>query len=46
MNDKLKKFIPHIAAIILFLGLSLIYFYPVVLEDKELFQGEIGRAHV
>ena len=41
MNDKLKKFIPHIAAIALFLVLSLIYFYPVVLEDKELFQGDL-----
>ncbi|MDR1224642.1 MAG: hypothetical protein LBL07_17455 [Tannerella sp.] len=41
MNSKLKKLLPHIAAIILFAGLSLIYFYPVVTEDKELFQGDI-----
>ena len=40
-KDMLKKFIPHIAAIIFFLGLSLIYFYPVVSENKELFQGDI-----
>ncbi|MDR0574928.1 MAG: hypothetical protein LBG96_13045 [Tannerella sp.] len=43
MNDKLKKFIPHLAAIILFLGLSVIYFYPAVLEDKELFQGDLSN---
>ncbi len=41
MSDKLKKFIPHIAAIILFVGLSSIYFYPVVTEDKALFQGDL-----
>ncbi|MDR1097376.1 MAG: hypothetical protein LBL57_04520 [Tannerella sp.] len=41
MNSKLKKLLPHIAAIILFAGLSLIYFYPVVTENKELFQGDI-----
>lgn len=43
MNSKLKKIFPHIAAIILFLGLSFIYFYPVVTEDKELFQGDISN---
>jgi hypothetical protein len=43
MKEKIKKFIPHIAAIILFLGLSLIYFYPVVVENKELLQGDLSN---
>lgn len=43
MNEKLKKFLPHIVAIVLFLGLSLIYFYPVVTENKGLFQGDISN---
>ena len=41
-KDKFKKFLPHIAAIVFFLGLALIYFYPVVLEDKTLFQGDLS----
>jgi hypothetical protein len=43
MNNKLKKFIPHIAAIVLFVGLSLVYFYPVVTENKTLFQGDLSN---
>ncbi len=43
MNSKLKKTFLHIAAIILFLGLSFIYFYPVVTENKELFQGDLSN---
>lgn len=43
MNSKLKKILPHIAAIVLFLALSFIYFYPVVTENKELFQGDISN---
>ena len=41
MKDKLKKFFPHIAAIIFFLGLSLTYFSPVVFENKTLHQGDL-----
>ena len=41
MNDKIKKVLPHVIAIILFLGLALIYFYPVIMENKELFQGDL-----
>ena len=41
MQDKVKKFIPHIAAIILFLGISLVYFFPIVSENKTLPQGDI-----
>ena len=43
MKEKLKKFIPHIAAIILFLGLSLVYFYPIVMENKALFQEDVSH---
>ena len=41
MNEKLKKAAPHLLAIVLFLGLSLIYFFPVVSENKDLFQGDL-----
>ena len=43
MNNKFIKFIPHIAAVVLFLSLSLIYFYPVVTEDKTLFQSDLSQ---
>ena len=36
-----KKFLPHIIAILLFVGLSVVYFSPVVLDGKELKQGDI-----
>jgi hypothetical protein len=39
----LKKFIPHIVAIVLFVGLSLVYFYPIVTENKVLFQGDLNN---
>ena len=41
MNKHLKKILPHLAAVVLFVGLSVIYFYPVVFEDKELYQHDI-----
>ncbi|MDR2384759.1 MAG: hypothetical protein LBD80_03710 [Tannerella sp.] len=41
MNEKLKKILPHAAAIILFIGLSVIYFYPVMFEDKDLYQSDL-----
>ena len=41
MKDKFKKFLPHIAAIIFFLGLSLIFFSPIVTENKTLHQGDL-----
>jgi len=43
MKEKLKKFIPHIAAIILFLGITTVYFFPVVSENKELPQADIAN---
>ena len=43
MNINIKKLLPHIIAIVLFLGLSLIYFFPVVSENKELFQADLGN---
>ena len=36
-----KKFLPHIIAVLLFVGLSVVYFSPVVLDGKELKQGDI-----
>jgi hypothetical protein len=41
MNMNLKKLLPHIAAIILFAGLSAVYFYPAVFEDKVLQQSDL-----
>lgn len=38
----LKKFIPHIAAVVIFYILSLVYFYPV-LEGYKLNQGDIEK---
>jgi len=44
MNQKLKKYVPHILAVILFLCLSVAYFAPVVLENKDLVQGDILKG--
>ena len=41
MNDKLKKSLPHITAIILLLVLSIIYMKPAVFDDKTLIQGDV-----
>jgi hypothetical protein len=41
MKEKLKKCIPHIVAVLLFLGLTTVYFAPVVFENKDLVQGDI-----
>ena len=41
MNELLKKYLPHILAIILFAGLSATFFYPVITEDKTLFQSDL-----
>lgn len=43
MKEILKKSLPHIAAIVLFLVLSIIYFYPAAFEDKALFQGDLSN---
>ncbi|MDR0743331.1 MAG: YfhO family protein [Tannerella sp.] len=43
MKEILKKILPHIAAIVLFFVLSVIYFYPVAFEDKALFQGDLSN---
>jgi len=41
MNEYFKKLLPHILAILLFIGLSVTFFYPVITEDKTLFQGDL-----
>ena len=41
MNENIKKLVPHILAIILFLALSTTFFYPVITEDKTLFQSDL-----
>lgn len=43
MKDKLKGLVPHIIAIVAFIILSAIYFYPV-LEGKALIQGDNIQA--
>ena len=44
MNDKIKKNLPHLAATVLFLGLTMIYFYPVITEDKDLLQPDLNHS--
>ncbi|MDR0795951.1 MAG: hypothetical protein LBE79_07885 [Tannerella sp.] len=41
MRKYAEKYGPHLFAVILFIGLSLTYMAPIVLEDKELFQNDI-----
>jgi len=43
MNDKIKKILPHLVAVVLFLGLTMIYFYPVITEDKALYQPDLSQ---
>ena len=43
MNDNIKQLVPHILAIILFLALSATFFYPVIIEDKTLFQSDLEQ---
>jgi len=44
MKPFFKKSLPHIAAIALFFILSAIYFYPVLLENKTIEQGDIKSS--
>ena len=44
MNEKIKKIVPHVAAIALFFVVSIIYFYPVVFENKGLIQSDVNSA--
>ena len=41
MREYVKKAVPHLFAVLLFLGLTTTYFLPVVLENKDLVQGDI-----
>ena len=41
MKAYVKKAVPHLLAVLLFLGLTTTYFLPVVLENKDIVQGDI-----
>ncbi|MDR1592014.1 MAG: hypothetical protein LBS16_03920 [Prevotellaceae bacterium] len=43
-NNLFKKSLPHIAAVALFLGLTVAYFSPIVFENKDLMQGDIKSS--
>lgn len=40
----LKSLTPHIAAIIIFLGIAIAYFSPIVFDNKDLRQGDVTSA--
>src|SRR5690554_515176 len=40
MNSSFKTYLPHLAAVVLFVVVSLLYFYPV-LQGKHIFQSDI-----
>ncbi|MDR1896793.1 MAG: hypothetical protein LBR10_08390 [Prevotellaceae bacterium] len=44
MKDRLKKIVPHLAAVLLFLGLTITYFAPAVFDNKDLIQGDLTSA--
>ena len=41
MKINFKSIYPHLIALVLFLGLTLTYFYPIVFENKDLVQGDV-----
>lgn len=41
MNRNLKNYLPHIIAILLFVGLAMAYMAPSIFEDKALLQGDV-----
>ena len=41
MKEYVKKAVPHLLAVLLFLGLTVVYFAPIVFENKDLVQGDI-----
>ena len=43
MSDNFKKIFPHVAAIVLFLGLTMTYFYPIITENKQLDQPDLSQ---
>ena len=47
-NQFIKKWGGYVVAVVLFVALSVAFFYPIVLEDKNLVQYElqIGRGRV
>ena len=44
MKENVKQYVPHVVAVLLFLGLTMTYFAPVVLENKDLVQGDILKG--
>lgn len=41
MNSNIKKYLPHLAAILLFVVLTITYLAPIVFENKDLIQGDV-----
>ena len=41
MKEYFKKLLPHLLAVLLFLGLTVTYFAPIVFENKDLIQGDV-----
>jgi len=41
MKKNWEKYMPHLLAIILFLGLSFTYMAPIILENKDIIQGDV-----
>lgn len=41
MNNKWKKILPHVLAVVFFVGLTIVYFAPIVFENKDLMQGDV-----
>jgi hypothetical protein len=39
-----KKYLPHVLAILIFAGLAIFYFYPVMFENKDLVQGDVTSS--
>lgn len=44
MKDNIKKGLPYVVAILLFLSLTILYFAPVVFEGKDLPQGDVNSV--
>ncbi|MDR1523755.1 MAG: hypothetical protein LBS79_00670 [Tannerella sp.] len=44
IQDKIKKCVPHIVAVLLFAGLAVTYFAPEAFENKSLIQGDAKSA--
>ncbi len=45
MTDIFKKLLPHVAAVVLFVGVVLVYFSPMVADGYKLRQGDIKQSN-